>query len=95
MVNNRFRSADYLPCQLFNFGMIATGNHNFERFAALCNTPGEAKRCKPLACTLYYSPMGKLLPFNERLSCVHFGRLVAAPTGAVGVGSGGSPRCAA
>ena len=26
--------------QLFNFGMIATGNHNFERFAALCNTPG-------------------------------------------------------
>ena len=39
MVNNRFRSADYLPCQLFNFGMIATGNHNFERFAALCNTP--------------------------------------------------------
>ena len=40
MVNNRFRSADYLPCQLFNFGMIATGNHNFERFAALCNTPG-------------------------------------------------------
>ena len=44
MVNNRFRSADYLPCQLFNFGMIATGNHNFERFAALCNTlPGEAR----------------------------------------------------
>ena len=26
--------------QLFDFGMIATGNHNFERFAALCNTPG-------------------------------------------------------
>ena len=24
----------------FNRGMIATGNHNFERFAALCNTPG-------------------------------------------------------
>ena len=22
----------------FNYGMIATGNHNFERFAALCNT---------------------------------------------------------
>ena len=31
--------------------------------------PGEAKRCKPLACTLYYSPMGKLLPFNEPLCC--------------------------
>ena len=28
----------------FNCGMIATGNHNFERFAALCNTlPGEAR----------------------------------------------------
>ena len=23
----------------FNSGMIATGNHNFKRFAALCNTP--------------------------------------------------------
>ena len=29
--------------QLFDFGMIATGNHNFEKFAALCNAPGEAK----------------------------------------------------
>ena len=27
-------------CQLLNQGMIATGNHYFERFAALCNTPG-------------------------------------------------------
>ena len=26
--------------QLSNFGMIAPGNHNLERFAALCNTPG-------------------------------------------------------
>ena len=26
--------------QLFDFGMIATGNHNFEKFAALCNAPG-------------------------------------------------------
>jgi hypothetical protein len=26
--------------QLFNYGMIAPGNHHFERFAALCNTPG-------------------------------------------------------
>ena len=25
--------------QLFNHGMIVPGNHNFERFAALCNTP--------------------------------------------------------
>ena len=28
----------------FNCGMIATGNHNFERFAALCNTPKGAPR---------------------------------------------------
>ena len=63
MVNNRFRSADYLPCQLFNFGMIATGNHNFERFAALCNTPGGKPRdASPLAVhkllvrTVYYWP---------------------------------------
>ncbi len=28
----------------FNSGMIATGNHNFKRFAALCNTlPGAAR----------------------------------------------------
>ena len=26
--------------QLFDFGMIAIGNHNFEKFAALCNAPG-------------------------------------------------------
>ena len=35
--------------QLFNYGMIAPGNHHFERFAALCNTPGEAKAAAPLA----------------------------------------------
>ena len=28
----------------FSRGMIATGNHNFERFAALCNTPKGAPR---------------------------------------------------
>ena len=37
---DRFRDAAVLLRQLFNFGMIAPGNHNFERFAALCNTPG-------------------------------------------------------
>ena len=32
----------------FNSGMIATGNHHFERFAALCNTPeGEPRRVPP------------------------------------------------
>ena len=28
----------------FNRGMIATGNHNFEKFAALCNTLSGAPR---------------------------------------------------
>ena len=32
--------------QLFDFGMIATGNQNFERFAALCNTPGGSQELK-------------------------------------------------
>ena len=32
--------------QLLNQGMIATGNHYIERFAALCNTPGGSQeRC--------------------------------------------------
>ena len=31
--------------QLFDFGMIATGNHNFEKFAALCNAPGGSQGC--------------------------------------------------
>ena len=31
--------------QLFDFGMIATGNHNFERFVALCNAPGGSQGC--------------------------------------------------
>ena len=34
--------------------------------------PGEAKWCKPLACTLYYNPYEKLLPFNEQLNCARF-----------------------
>ena len=41
MVNNRFRSADYLPCQLFNFGMIATGNHStVERWPNVVRSEG-------------------------------------------------------
>ena len=35
-----FSHAPYGARQLLNQGMIATGNHYFERFAALCNTPG-------------------------------------------------------
>ena len=31
--------------QLFDFGLIATGNHNFEKFAALCNAPGGSQGC--------------------------------------------------
>ena len=32
----------------FNRGMIATGNHNFERFAALCNTLGGSQGVEDL-----------------------------------------------
>ena len=45
---NRFRSADCKKIQLSNFGMIATGNHNFERFAALCNTLGGSQGAENL-----------------------------------------------
>ena len=52
-----FRSA---PPQLrirsaaFNSGMIATGNHNFERFAALCNTPKGAPRAlRAMVCAIH------------------------------------------
>ena len=41
----------------FNHGMIAPGNHNFERFAALCNTPKVEPRAlradKKCACPFF------------------------------------------
>ena len=42
----------------FNSGMIAPGNHNFEKFAALCNTLSGAPRAL----------RAKMLPLNEALS---------------------------
>ena len=48
-----YHSTEYTPSvspfglTAFNSGMIATGNHNFERFAALCNTlSGEPRRLR-------------------------------------------------
>ena len=56
----------------FNSGMIATGNHNFERFAALCNTLSGAPRALRAEWRL---------PFNRVLAKIRgCGRLVAAPT---------------
>ena len=85
MVNNRFRSADYLPCQLFKFGMIATGNHNFERFAALCNTPGGSQVVQTFS---LYALVGvdeyvdpAQAPRKGALCC---GRILSAPTVWVG-----------
>ena len=67
---NRFRSADWQKIQLSNFGMIATGNHNFERFAALCNTLGGSQETHHrwlfvnyLVRTVYYKNQ-KPLPFG-------------------------------
>ena len=54
--DNRFRSADCQKIQLSNFGMIATGNHNFERFAALCNTLGGSQGVEDLR--FYHSTNG-------------------------------------
>ncbi len=55
---NRFRSADCQKIQLSNFGMIATGNHNFERFAALCNTLGGSQGVEDLR--FYHSTNGSV-----------------------------------
>ena len=68
---NRFRSADCQKIQLSNFGMIATGNHNFERFAALCNTLGGSQGVEDLR--FYHSTNGSV-PSG-------FGRILAALTG--------------
>ncbi len=43
--------------------MIAPGNHNFERFAALCNTPGGSQELRRFW----------QVPFNKALCCVSFG----------------------
>ena len=56
--------------QLFNHGMIAPGNHNFERFAALCNTPEVEPRA--LRAGVCHSP--------NRSVPSPCGRLIAAPT---------------
>ena len=43
--------------------MIAPGNHNFEKFAALCNTPGGSQELRRFW----------QVPFNKALCCVSFG----------------------
>ena len=43
--------------------MIATGNHNFERFAALCNTPEGSQELRRFW----------QVPFNKALCCMSFG----------------------
>ena len=53
--------------------MIATGNHNFERFAALCNTPEVESRAAKAALhgKVYYSalpPYSSLPAKNTRFS---------------------------
>ena len=45
----------------FNSGMIATGNHNFERFAALCNTP----KVEPRVLRTRERREAKSLPYNS------------------------------
>ena len=46
----------------FNHGMIATGNHNFERFAALCNTPEVEPRAAAPQAGGFYPPLQRRTP---------------------------------
>ena len=78
----------------FNSGMIAPGNHNFERFAALCNTlPGEAgalrtsglaqgsqRHRKPLVSELYRTGRVRAPTYRYRLRAALSGG-IAAPGG--------------
>ena len=88
-----FRSA---PPQLrvrsaaFNSGMIATGNHNFERFAALCNTPVGAPRALRAGCIcvlFYLGTVSSALSYVRFLSGIVTGR-VREPTYGYRVRSG-------
>ena len=63
-IPSTYRTPSVSPFGLpaFSSGMIATGNHNFERFAALCNTPKGAPRALragvcPYSNPLKYSPL--------------------------------------
>ena len=65
---NRFRSADCQKIQLSNFFMIATGNHNFERFAALCNTLGGSQGAENLR---FYHSTNRSVPSASGGFCPH------------------------
>ena len=82
----------------FNRGMIATGNHDFERFAALCNTPEGAPRALRAACAKRFcvqSVTGEvrepMYPYNlrsviVRRHCRCRGRLTPALAGQLPAG---------
>ena len=74
----------------FNSGMIATGNHNFERFAALCNTPVGAPRALRAGCIcvlFYLGTVSSALSYVRFLSGIVTGR-VREPTYGYRVRSG-------
>ena len=62
--------------------MIATGNHNFERFAALCNTPKGAPRALRANGSTYSSTptVGVLHSTECLLKSGGCGRILSAPT---------------
>ena len=63
--------------QLFNFGMIATGNHNFEKFAALCNTPGGSQGVQTISVYALLQGVYVQPGACENRGC---GRMLSAPT---------------
>ena len=64
----------------FNRGMIATGNHNFEKFAALCNTlSGEPRRLRRSGRQVG-DPYTPLLHPSQRSIFQPGGRILSAPT---------------
>ena len=74
----------------FNSGMIATGNHNFEKFAALCNTPVGAPRALRAGCIcvlFYLGTVSSALSYVRFLSGIVTGR-VREPTYGYRVRSG-------
>ena len=67
----------------FNRGMIATGNHDFERSAALCNTPEVEPRAAAPQAGGFYPPLQGVFLIRRAAHCpaaLPPGRILSAPT---------------
>ena len=73
---NRFRSAD---CQKIQLPLGGSRGEEAIRFYHIIQPLSSVTFGRMLSAPTVR--VGKLLPFSEQLSCVHFGRLRASPTG--------------